>query len=323
MNIRVCSWQCGQRAPSTKGIPEWDWTDPRQEAAYNERASQLVRELPQATTLFQQQNPGSILGTARPPEPGQEPSPEWNAVNTLAREFGFYELTSREIYDYQPERIAIPVGIFENANAERPDPASPNEPLEPEVKVYVKCLTGGQLLGVAEGDLYVLEGEKSFVENYFKATFGLWCRVCIVLGLAIVLSTYLTGIITFLGVLFLFVGAFFSDHIKDIATSDSFVGGPARAAMQLLNAQQPTATLDARNPMARLAEGFDNFYSWIVRRIFNLLPDIEAFSWTSYLSEGFNIPFEALVMNLLLTVGYLLPWFVLGFYLMRSREVAA
>ena len=321
VNIRVTTWQRGQRAPTVKGQPDWDWTNQQQQEAYQERASQLVRELPQATTLFQQQNPQTILGTARPPEPGQEPSPEWQAVNTLAREFGFYELTSREIFDYQPERFAIPVGIFENAAEPRPD--NPDEPRPAALKVYVKCLTGGQLLGVAEGDLYILEGEKSFVENYFKAIFGLWCRVCIVLGLAIVLSTYLSGIITFLGTLFLFISAYFTDHIKDLASSNSYVGGPARAASQLLNAQQSSTMLDARNPVTRLTEGLDNFFSWIIRRFINLVPDVEAFSWTNYISEGFNIPFEALVMNLLLTAGYLLPWFVLGFYLLRSREVAA
>jgi hypothetical protein len=29
-----------------------------------------------------------------------------------------------------------------------------------------------------------------------------------------------------------------------------------------------------------------------------------------------------LVLNLIVTVAYVLPWFVLAFYLMRSREVA-
>ena len=325
VNMRICSWQCGQTAPTPeqKGQAYWNWSDPNKKAAYDQRATELIKALPQATTTFQQENPGLILGTARPPEPGQEPTPEWLAVNTLAREFGFYELTSREIYDYTPERIGVPTGLFENANEPRPESQSPDQPLPPEVKVYVKCLTAGQLLGVAEGDLYILEGEKSFVENFFKAIFGLWCRVCIVLGLSIVLSTYLTGIVTFLGTLFLYGSAFFTDHIKDLASSNSYVGGPARAMSQLLNAEQSTVQLDARNPITRLAEGFDNIYSWVIRRIINLVPDVEAFSWTSYISEGFNIPFEALVMNLVLTVGYLLPWFVLGFYLLRSREVAA
>ena len=60
-----------------------------------------------------------------------------------------------------------------------------------------------------------------------------------------------------------------------------------------------------------------------MRRFLNLVPDVYGYTWTSFVQEGFNIPFESLVMNLVVTVGYLLPWFILGYYLMRSREVAA
>jgi hypothetical protein len=92
---------------------------------------------------------------------------------------------------------------------------------------------------------------------------------------------------------------------------------------QILNAQQATAQVDEANPLARAAEGLDQGFAWLVRRFLNLVPDVYGYTWTSFVQEGFNIPFESLVMNLVVTVGYLLPWFILGYYLMRSREVAA
>lgn len=55
----------------------------------------------------------------------------------------------------------------------------------------------------------------------------------------------------------------------------------------------------------------------------NIVPDVYSYSWSGYLSEGFNVPIEGLVMNLVVTTGYLLPWLILGYFLMRSREVAA
>jgi len=60
----------------------------------------------------------------------------------------------------------------------------------------------------------------------------------------------------------------------------------------------------------------------VMRRILNVIPDIERFNWTSYVAEGFNINGEFLTMNLLFMVAYLLPWAVLSYYLMRSREIA-
>ena len=54
-----------------------------------------------------------------------------------------------------------------------------------------------------------------------------------------------------------------------------------------------------------------------------MIPDAESFNWTSFVSEGFNINGEYLAVNLLVTFGYLLPWGILAYYLMKSREVAA
>jgi len=67
----------------------------------------------------------------------------------------------------------------------------------------------------------------------------------------------------------------------------------------------------------------DKAMGWFVRRIQNLIPDVDSFSWTNYLSEGYNVNTEYLVVNLLVTAGYLLPWGILAYYLMKSREVAA
>ena len=112
-------------------------------------------------------------------------------------------------------------------------------------------------------------------------------------------------------------------HIADMATGNSSAGGPFRAVNSLLKAEQPTAQADPANSLAKLTDGGDLFFSWMVRRFINVVPDLDSYSWTGYLSEGFSVPLECLAMNLLTTVGYLLPWFVLSFYLMRSREVAA
>ena len=122
---------------------------------------------------------------------------------------------------------------------------------------------------------------------------------------------------------FLFLAGYAGEHLTDMASGQSFVGGPFRSMNQILNAQQATTQVDETNPLARAAEGLDQGFAWLVRRFLNVVPDVYAYSWTDFVQEGFNIPFESLVMNLVVMVGYLLPWFILGYYLMRSREVAA
>jgi hypothetical protein len=313
--IRVVTWQCPQIPPVEQRDGTWKWAQAEKEQQYLEEARELLARLPGRDGQADQ-NPASVLALARPG------TPEWGVVNQLAEKYGFYEVTGKEIFDYHPDAIPVPTGLFKNATAGAPR-AEPGKPTPHLVRVYVKAETRGQMVGMAEGDLYFIEGERPFTENYFKAAVGLWCRVAIVIGLAVCCSTYLAGVISFLCAGFLFLSGYAVEHIQDMASGQSFVGGPFRSMNQLLNAQQATMPFDETNPLERAAMGLDQGFAWLVRRFMNVVPDVYAYSWTHFVQEGFNIPFEALIMNVVVAVGYLLPWFILGYYLMRSREIAA
>ena len=78
----------------------------------------------------------------------------------------------------------------------------------------------------------------------------------------------------------------------------------------------------ADTPTKKVAEFLDVGFQWIFRRVLNMIPDVDRFDFTAYVAEGFNIPGVELLLALLVLVGYLLPWAVLAYYLLKSREVA-
>lgn len=309
VNVRIVTWQCGQEPPPADvrdGI--WRWTDANKKADYDRKRAEIDEKLRKK----------EIGGPNAPPslayaKPGTE---AWKFAEELAEEFGFFEVGSVEVYDYHPATISIPTGLFRNARAGTPKAG------EPRVAVYVKCLSGGQMLGMAQGDLYLMEGEKSFSENYFKNAFGLFCRALILVGIAVTLSTYLSGVIALLATIFLYISAYFSDHLRDVATGQSTGGGPFESLTRLLSASTPTAQLEQTATKTTIDIG-DRFYAWVFRRYENIVPNIDAFTWTNYLKEGFNINAEYLAVNAIILFGYLLPWALLSYYLIRNREVAA
>ena len=317
VNIRVISWKNGQ-VPPPQGEGVWYWADPNEEQKYKAEAKELLRKIP---TFSSQENLDvtSILGAT------PRNSPDWKAVwdvaNQLAEKYGFFEIPTKEVYDYHPERVQLPAGLFRNA-AEGTPPKAEDGTLGARVKIYVKCTSRSQMLGMAEPDLYVMEAEQAFWQNYLKSGIGLWCRILLVLGVAICLNTYLDGIVAFLTMSFLFVSGFFTDYISELANGNTNTGGPFRSLNQLLQAKQPTA-IEESTAATRAALFGDSGFAWFVRRFVNLVPDVNSFSWTPFVSEGFNISIEYLIMNILVTMAYLFPWFILGFYLIRSREVAA
>ncbi len=313
ISIRVTSWQCQLVPPTEMREGSWKWADAAKQQAYKkeseERYEALVKDA-KANRRPTPPSPGAAL-------PGTE---TWAIVNDLARKYGFFEVLSKEIYDYHPDSIPVPVGLFEYAREGDPGSDKEGKPI-PRLQVAVKCEAPSQLLGMAAADLYILEGDKSYGENYFRASFGLWCRVVLVIGLAVALSTYLAGVIALLGTFFLFLSGYFAEHIDDLSRGTSVGGGPFRSLTSLLEGKMPTATPD-ESAGGRAAGILDVGYGWVIRRYSNLVPDVEGYSWSHFLREGFNINFEFLVMNVLCLIGYLLPWGVLAYYLMRSREVA-
>lgn len=301
VNFRLVTSHCPQHAPSGQD-GEWLWDDKARYEEYKKAVEKLDEE--RHITVY----------NAKPD------TPAWTEANKLAEEFGFFELRGKEVFDYTVMGIEVPAGIFRKALKDKP-PTVKDQP-GPRLSLYVKCESGGQLLGMAEPDLYVLEYEQPFELNFLKGMFGLWCQLCIAIGLAVACSTYLSGILSFLAASFIFVSGFFSDHLNNLAFDRNVGGGPFRAISQLIKAEQPTTPM-AESAGVKTIFSLDKIWSWVIRRFQNLIPDVDSFSWSAFVSEGFNVNTEYLVVNLLVTIGYLLPWGILAYYLMKSREVAA
>lgn len=324
VNIRITTWQCEQVPPQTSGDGEWRWVDQNLYAEYVKTACEkLGMDKAEGTGRQYQEQQWDTLAPAVQARlaairPGSE---RWAIVNELAEKFGFYEFTGKEVYDYHPDGIPVPVGLFKNARSGEPKPFENGTP-RPLVFVAVKCTSPGQMLGMAEGDLHLLEGVQPFELNYFKFAFGLWCVVALIIAVCVTLSAYLAGVVTLLASLFLLLSAYLMEHLKTVAFGTSTGGGPFESLTRLLRTDMPTTPLDDTAGV-KTALGLDTAYSWAFRQFFNILPEIDAFNWTNYLKEGFNINGEYMIMNFLVLIGYILPWAVLSYYLLRNREVAA
>ena len=104
--------------------------------------------------------------------------------------------------------------------------------------------------------------------------------------------------------------------------SASVGGGPFEATSRMVQAQAPTMPM-TETAGTQVIRQLDQVWGWVVRRLQNVIPDVESFTWTNFVSEGFNVSGEYLVVNLVVMIGYLLPWAVLAYYLMKSREIAS
>jgi ABC-type transport system involved in multi-copper enzyme maturation permease subunit len=266
--------------------------------------------------LYQEKKRG-IRPYAQPTDPGADsPDSDWSKLDKVAEEFGYYEYPSKEVFDFHTFTINVPAGLIRAAMKDQ-QPGN-----QPALMVIVKCESPTQFLGVAKRDLYLLAGDEPFVVNFLKGVFGLWLRLVWVIGVAVACSTYLSGVIAWLVVGFLYGAGLFQDFIAKVAAGVSYGGGPMESAIRLVQNQNLVAPIP-ESAGKSLALVFDSSYQWLLRRVIDIFPDVERFSWAQYVASGFSVPWSELVASTVLMGLYLLPWAVLAYYLMKSREVAA
>ncbi|REK23766.1 MAG: hypothetical protein DWQ42_14835 [Planctomycetota bacterium] len=64
---------------------------------------------------------------------------------------------------------------------------------EGEVEVWIRCIDPGQYFGMAPADLYVRAAESSYAANFAKRYFQIWLQMILVIAVALLCSTFLSG----------------------------------------------------------------------------------------------------------------------------------
>jgi hypothetical protein len=195
----------------------------------------------------------------------------------------------------------------------------------PAVRVFVSAdvAAQAQMVGVAQPDFYLLAYEMPFWLNFLKGIVGMWCTDMLVLGVALTCSTYLSSVISFLGTMFLFVAGLNGEYLREVAEKRVDGGGPAESFIRITTGKPVAWKLD-ESPTTSVVKLTDDFFSWWVGRILNLLPDVNRHDLHQYVANGFDINWlDVLVLdNFLPLAAYLIPWLVLAYYLMKYREIA-
>ncbi len=243
----------------------------------------------------------------------------------LIKHFGIYQAASIEVTDYHTQAVPIPPKEFQELLADNAGEQGNAIAERPALRVFVSVDVAkqAQMVGVAPQDFYLLAYERPFWQNFLKGVLGMWFTHMLVLGIAIACSTYLSSVISLLLTLKLYIAGLNIDYLREIAERRVEGGGPIEASLRLGTKMGPAAQLEA-SPTTSLIRGADTVFSWWVGRILNLIPDISRHDLHQYVANGFDIAWldVLLIDNALPLFGYLIPWAVAAYYLMKYREIA-
>ena len=216
-------------------------------------------------------------------------------------------------------KVVRPNGTTENADLMR------DLVHEGELEVWIRCEDRAQYFGVAQNDAYLRASDRPFWVNFFKGYISIWCQMFVMIGFGVMFSTVLSGPVAMMAAGAAMVMGFFRQFITGLATGEVEGGGPIEAMIRVFTQKNLTLDLDLGGGGApeAVVRGSDSVLTFIMRAVTTVLPNFSQFTTADFVAYGFNIPGGYIVQHLLMTICYFVLVSVTGYFLFKSREIAA
>jgi ABC-type transport system involved in multi-copper enzyme maturation permease subunit len=175
--------------------------------------------------------------------------------------------------------------------------------------ILLRCNSPGHVLDIQDASLGLVVGQEFFAWNLIKSLFIMWLLTVLVVTLAILSSTFVSWPIAVVLTVVLLLGHWAVTQVAD--ASDNTLGRQMATNMGMTDASK----------MEAVAAGV-NALTGSLQYVGSLLPDIDRFSAISDLESGMVVSRKSIVEALGVLLCFGLPATVLGFVILKHKEVA-
>jgi hypothetical protein len=196
-----------------------------------------------------------------------------------------------------------------------------------EFEAIVRCEDSQQYFGMSPADLTLRAGDRSFAWNYFKGFVGIWLQMVIVIAFGVMFSTFLSGPVAMVATLSAFGLGFFGsnvDYFFDPEHYEHSGGGPIESIIRIGTQKGVMIDLDLGNEALEMViKNVDYGIMYMILNLKYALPDFSRLGTSEFVAYGVNI-FDALLWrHITITVGYCLMTSLIGYFFLKTRELAA
>jgi ABC-type transport system involved in multi-copper enzyme maturation permease subunit len=191
------------------------------------------------------------------------------------------------------------------------------------VLLELKCADPAQYFGVAERDVYFHAADNSFAMNFIKGYFDLWLQMMIAIGFGTMFSTFLNGPVAMLASIACLVVGFVAQFIFDLAAGTLEGGGPIESTIRLVTQKNLSVDLELGQTPEAVIRGFDGGLMQAMRAFANLLPNYRWFDTVRYVAYGMDIERSAVMQHATLAAAYCVVVLIVGYFFLKTREIAA
>jgi ABC-type transport system involved in multi-copper enzyme maturation permease subunit len=192
-----------------------------------------------------------------------------------------------------------------------------------DLKIEVRCISATQYLGMSESDLYLLSSAGNFGANYMKGLLGIWLQALVLTAIGVFAGTFLSWPVALLTTIaFFFAGQLAYGFLVDFTRQAVLGGGPFESLIRLLTHDNQMSDL-APTAGAVIAKALDSLLMPVMSMLVYVVPNFQALDVSNTVADGFAVSWTSMVGNTLLALAYALPFSIVGYFILKNREVAA
>lgn len=189
------------------------------------------------------------------------------------------------------------------------------------VELVVQCLDHAQYYGFAQPDCYIRLPDGSPLWNFIKAQVSIWIQMVLVIAIGVTCSTLVNAPVAMMFTIAFITLGFFRQFFVDVAIGKQVGGGPLESLYRVVTQMNQTSPLP-EGFGTQLISSIDIVLKMMMQGVTYILPDFRSFSTVDYVAYGYNIPMNQLAQGLIVCGTYVLGLFIIGYFFLRTREVA-
>ena len=156
-----------------------------------------------------------------------------------------------------------------------------------------------------------------------KGLLGIWLQAMILTAIGVFAGTFLSWPVALLTtVAFFIAGQIAFSFLVDFTREAVQGGGPFESLIRLVTHDNLMSDL-APTPGVVLAKTLDSLLMPVMSMLVFIVPNFQALDVSNTVADGFAVTNGALFSNLLLSIAYALPFSIVGYFILKNREVAA
>jgi hypothetical protein len=191
-----------------------------------------------------------------------------------------------------------------------------------ELEIRVRCLDRAQYFGMAPADLYLRATNRPFWANFAKGYLSIWFQMVIVTCFGVTFSTFLNTPVAMLATISAMLIGLCKRFIFAVVSGDVPGGGPIESMIRAVQQKNQMVPLDD-NMATWVIQHIDNVLMFITQRISYAMPDASQFNTSHFVAYGYNVPADLIGQHFVITMMYCAALSVAGYFLFKTREIAA